>query len=178
MGSVRTLSEYSDPMGQAVGQVLSLGVGVSLSPVPIIGVVLMLATPRARSNGPAFLLGWVFGLAVSGTVVLLISSGADASEKGQPADWVGVLKLVLGALLLLVAARQWRGRPGDGEEASMPRWMQTIDQFEPPKALGFGILLSAVNPKNLLLIVAAAAAISQTGPRPAARRSRSRCSWS
>jgi hypothetical protein len=31
--------------------VLSFGVGVALSPIPIIGVVLMLGTPRARTNG-------------------------------------------------------------------------------------------------------------------------------
>jgi len=35
---------------------------VALSPVPIIAVVLMLGTPRARVNGPAFVLGWVLGL--------------------------------------------------------------------------------------------------------------------
>jgi threonine/homoserine/homoserine lactone efflux protein len=150
-------------MGQAIGQVLSLGVGVSLSPIPIIGVVLMLATPRARSNGLAFVLGWVTGLAIVGTVVLLVSSGADASESGQPADWVNVLKIVLGLLLLLVAVRQWRGRPRGGGEATMPKWMQTIDQFRPPRAAGLAILLSAVNPKNLLLVVGAAAAIAQTG---------------
>jgi threonine/homoserine/homoserine lactone efflux protein len=150
-------------MGQAIGQVLSLGVGVALSPIPIIGVVLMLATPRARSNGLAFVLGWVAGLATVGTVVLLVSSGADASESGQPADWVNVLKIVLGLLLLLVAVRQWRGRPHAGEEATMPKWMQTIDQFRPPRAAGLAILLSAVNPKNLLLVVGAAAAIAQTG---------------
>jgi hypothetical protein len=44
-------------MADAIGQVLSLGVGVALSPVPIIAVVLMLGTPRARANGPAFVLG-------------------------------------------------------------------------------------------------------------------------
>mgnify|MGYP003287822831 CR=1 FL=1 len=87
-------------MGDAIGQVLALGVGVALSPVPIIAVVLMLGTPRARANGPAFVLGWVAGLAVAGTVILLVSSGAGASEDGDPANWVGVLKIVLGLLLL------------------------------------------------------------------------------
>ena len=53
-------------MGDAIGQVLSFGVGVALSPVPIIAVVLMLGTPRARSNGPAFVAGWILGLAVVG----------------------------------------------------------------------------------------------------------------
>jgi hypothetical protein len=40
-------------VGQAIGQVLPLAVGVALSPVPIIAVVLMLVTERARVNGPA-----------------------------------------------------------------------------------------------------------------------------
>lgn len=150
-------------MGEAIGQVLSFGVGVALSPIPIIGVVLMLGTPRARSNGPAFIFGWILGLAAAGTIVLLVSSGADASEEGDPADWVNVLKLVLGLLLLLVALRQWRGRPRAGQEAEMPKWMRTIDAFKPGKAAGFGVLLSALNPKNLLLAVGAAAAIAQTG---------------
>jgi threonine/homoserine/homoserine lactone efflux protein len=150
-------------MSEAIGQILSLGVGVALSPVPIIGVVLMLGTPRARSNGLAFIAGWVVGLTAVGTVVLLVSSGTDASEGGQPADWVNVLKLVVGLLLLLVAGKQWRGRPRGDEEAPMPTWMGAIDTFNAGKAGAFGLVLSAVNPKNLLLVVAAATAIAQTG---------------
>src|SRR3954467_15900514 len=103
-------------MGEAIGQVLTFGVGVALSPVPIIAVVLMLATPRGRVNGPAFLAGWVVGLSVVGTVVLLAASGGDASEAGAPADWVSVLKLVLGVLLLGLAVKQWRGGPRRGEQ--------------------------------------------------------------
>jgi hypothetical protein len=46
-------------MADAIGEVLPLAVGVALSPVPIIAVVFMLGTPRARTNGPAFILaGW------------------------------------------------------------------------------------------------------------------------
>jgi threonine/homoserine/homoserine lactone efflux protein len=150
-------------MAEAIGQVLSLGVGVALSPVPIIAVVLMLGTPRARANGPAFLLGWVIGLALAGTVILLVSSGADASEDGDPATWVGVLKLVLGVLLLLVAARTWQVRPRGDREAELPKWMEAIDRFTASRSIGFGALLSGVNPKNLVLTVGAAAAIAQTG---------------
>ena len=150
-------------MGEAIGQVLSLGVGVALSPVPIIAVVLLLGTARARANGPAFVLGWVTGLAIVGTIVLLAASGADASESGEPATWVDVLELVLGCLLVLVAVRQWRGRPREGDEAALPKWMQTIDTVAPGKALAMGALLSGVNPKNLLLTLGAASAIAQTG---------------
>ncbi len=150
-------------MGQAIGQVLSFGVGVALSPVPIIAVVLMLATPKGRTNGPAFLVGWIVGIAVLGTIVLLISSGASPSSPGAPATWVSVLKIVLGALLVLLAIKQWRGRPRGGAEPELPAWMKTIDTFAPVKSAGMGVLLSAINPKNLLLVVGAAAAIAQIG---------------
>lgn len=150
-------------MGDAIGQVLSFGVGVALSPIPIIAVVLMLATPRGRVNGPAFILGWVLGIAVVGTVVLLVAGGANASESGTPATWVSILELVLGALLLALAWRQWKGRPHGEEQPRLPGWMRTIDGFTPRRAIAMGVALSAINPKNLVLVVGAAAAIAQTG---------------
>jgi threonine/homoserine/homoserine lactone efflux protein len=41
--------------------------------------------------------------------------------------------------------------------------MATIDKTTPSAALGLAVLLSAVNPKNLLLAIGGAAAIAQTG---------------
>jgi Sap, sulfolipid-1-addressing protein len=150
-------------MGEAIGQVLPLAIGVAISPVPIIAVILMLVTPRARANGPAFVVGWLVGLAVVGAVVLAIAHPADASDDDGPATWVNVLKLVLGLALVLVALRQWRGRPREGEEAAVPRWMGALEAFGPGKALGAGALLSGLNPKNLVLAVGAAATIAGTG---------------
>ena len=150
-------------MGEAIGQALPLAVGVALSPVPIIAVVLMLGTPRARVNGPAFLLGWVIGLAVVGTVLLLVASRAGASDQGEPATWVSVVKLVLGVLLVLVAARQWRHRPRGRDEAELPKWMRRIDRFTPGRSVAIAAALSGVNPKTLLLTAGAAGAIAQTG---------------
>jgi hypothetical protein len=150
-------------MGQAIGQSLPLAVGIALSPLPIVAVVLMLVTPRGPLNGPAFLVGWWAGLAVVGTVCLLIAGGAGASSDGEPANWVSVLKLVLGLLLLLVAARQWRGRPRDADEPPTPKWMGALETFTPAKSVGAGALLSGLNPKNLMLAVAGAAAIGGVG---------------
>ncbi len=150
-------------MGQAIGQVLSFGIGVALSPVPIIAVVLMLATPRARTNGPAFIAGWVLGLAGLGTVLLLAASGAEASSSSGPAEWVSIVQLILGVLLLLAAGKEWKSRPAADAEPELPKWMKAVDEFTPPKAAGMAALLATVNPKNLLLTVGAAAAIAQTG---------------
>jgi hypothetical protein len=44
-------------VGQALGQLLPLAIGVALSPIPIIAVILVLFSARATSNGAASLLG-------------------------------------------------------------------------------------------------------------------------
>jgi hypothetical protein len=150
-------------MGEAIGQSLPLAVGVALSPLPIIAVVLMLTSPLARANGPAFVLGWLIGLGVVGALVLALAGPGGASEQGQPTAWVSWLKVVLGLGLLLVAARQFRGRPHEGEEAPLPKSMGAIDRFTPGKALGGAAVLAGANPKNLLLAIGAATAIAQTG---------------
>lgn len=150
-------------MGQAIGSSLPLAVGVALSPVPIIAVVLMLTSRRARSNGPAFVIGWLIGLAVIGAIVLSVAGPAGASKSGSPATWVSWVKIVLGAALLLVAVRQFRGRPKDSDEAALPKWMASIDTMKPLTVLGLAALLGGVNPKNLLLAVSAGASIAQTG---------------
>jgi hypothetical protein len=142
--------------------VLPLAVGVALSPIPIIAVILMLVSSRTRVNGPVFILGWLLGLGIVGGIVLVLAGPAGASSGGQPATWVSVLKLVLGILALLIAARQWRARPHGEEEPPAPKWMGAIEAFTPGKALGLGALLSGGNPKNTLLAVSAAATIAAT----------------
>ena len=150
-------------MGEAIGGSLPLAIGVALSPIPIIAVVLMLTTPRARVNGPAFVVGWLAGLGVVGAIMLAIAGPADASSSGAPATWVSWVKIFLGLGLLLVAVRQFRGRPKAGDDAALPKWMGTIDQIKPPAAFGLAAALAGANPKNLLLAAGGAASIAQTG---------------
>ena len=150
-------------MSEAIGQMLPTAVGVAISPLPIVAVVLMLVTPRGKGNGIAFVLGWIVGLAIVGAIVLAAASGASASDDGEPATWASILKLVLGLLALALGVKQYRGRPRGDEVPPPPKWMQALDEFTPVKAAGAGVLLSGVNPKNLLLSVAGALAIAQTG---------------
>jgi hypothetical protein len=150
-------------VGEAIGDILPVAVGVALSPVPIIAVILMLVTPRARVNGPAFLVGWLVGLAVVGAIVMAVAGPADTADAGMPPTWASVVQLVLGLLLLLVAGRQFRGRPRGDDEPPMPKWMGAIDSFGPGKALVAGAVLAGLNPKNTLLAVSAAATVAQSG---------------
>ncbi len=144
-------------MGDAIGQSLPIAVGVMVSPLPIVAMVLMLVS--ARANAIAFVLTWF--VAVGGVALIVaLAAGAADPDHGSPASWTGWLKIVLGVLLLLVAVRQWRGRPRHGTEPATPTWMAAVDTFTPVKAAGLAVLLGAVNPKNLLLAVSGGAAIA------------------
>ncbi|MFO7590310.1 MAG: GAP family protein [Acidimicrobiia bacterium] len=149
-------------MGQAISDVLPLAVGVMISPIPIMGVILMLFSPRARVNGPSFLLGWVVGLGAVCAVVYAVATGLDTATDPDASDASSTLLVVLGVVLVLMARRQWRSRPKAGAQPPLPKWMAAVDEVTPVKAIGLGLLLSAVNPKNLLLSVGAAAAVGQT----------------
>ncbi|MFE7404727.1 GAP family protein [Isoptericola sp. NPDC057559] len=151
-------------MGAAIGQSLPVAVGVLISPLPIVAVVLMLVSERARANAGAFLVGWFVSVLVVVGLVAVLAGSAVPDDEGTPL-WAALVKVVLGLLLLLVAVRQWRGRPREGVEPETPKWMAAIDGFTPGKALGLAVLLSAVNPKNLLLVVSGGAAIAAAAPR-------------
>jgi threonine/homoserine/homoserine lactone efflux protein len=154
-------------MGRAIGDVLPLAVAVAVFPVPIIAVVVLLGSDRGRLKGITFVSGWCVGLAAVGALVLFVADRLDASDDGEPATWASVVLLVLGLALLAHAGKQWRGRLRDGDEPPVPGWMRTLDAFTPPRAGAAGFALTAVNPKNALLTLAAATEIAEAGLSPA-----------
>jgi len=146
----------------AIGGVLPAAIAVALSPIPIVAVVIVLATPKARTVGPAFALGWVVGLAAVSTVVVVLAHGSSDPDSAS-ATGVNWLTVGIGLLFFSMAGRQWRKRPRAGQTAEAPKWMATLDDITPVKGLVLGLALSAANPKNLALTAAAAASIAQQG---------------
>lgn len=146
-----------------IGDILPQAVAVAISPVPIIAVILMLFSARARSNGIAFVVGWVGALTFVGSLVLLAAQAGRIAEGGAPSTASYIVKALLGLLFLAVAVKQWRSRPEPGAEPVMPKWMATIDSFSTGKSFGIAALLAGVNPKNLGLTLAAALTIAQAG---------------
>jgi hypothetical protein len=150
-------------MGKGIGEILTFGVGVAISPAGIIAVILVLFSRRARVNGPLFLLGWVVALGALAAVVYAISDQSNAGSSNTSSESVSWLKIALGVGLLLLARREFRKRPEPGVEREMPKWMKRVDGLTPVQALGLGALLGAANPKNLALTAGAAAGLGQLG---------------
>ena len=149
-------------MRDVVLHMLPFAVGIAISPVPIITVILMLFTPRPKSNGAGFLLGWFLGIGLPALVVFMldrmINQGNDASP---PSRIASTLRIAFGFLLILVATWNWVKRNKPDDENKKPLLMKVVDSITPWKAILLGFLFADVtNPKNLALTVAGCLAIA------------------
>ncbi|HET7236133.1 MAG TPA: GAP family protein [Actinomycetota bacterium] len=147
-------------MSDAFGQMLPFALVIALSPIPIVAVIAMLFSKRAIANGIAFLVGWIVGVAGGLALLTVVAEAGDLGSGEAPSTTAVVLRFLLGALLLVGAVKKWRGRPRPGDDVAMPGWMARIDGIGPVRAFGLAVLLGGVNPKNLLMNVAAAAVLA------------------
>ncbi len=149
-------------MGTAIADILPLALGVALSPLPIVAVILMLFSKKARSTSLGFLIGWILGVVIVSTAVVFLADPAKQATGG------GISPLRTCAPDPRTAAAgcgipQLEEAPETREDVPMPKWMSSIDSMTAGKALGLGALLSGVNPKNLALIIGAGVAIVAAG---------------
>jgi hypothetical protein len=142
-------------MGTAIGELLPLAVAIAISVTTIVTTVLMLLSPKAKSRTVGLLVGCVVGVGGAVALFTLLADMLPTQDSGGSSLEASVIRMVVGVLLVVLALRQWRGRPASGDRAELPKWMAGVDSIMPGKALVLGLLLSAVVPKNLLLALSA-----------------------
>jgi hypothetical protein len=147
----------------AIGDILGLAVGIALSPVQVIAAIAILFTPRARTNGPAFAIGWTLSLFAVSVLLVALFGAADVSSDEDSSDVLNALKVLVGLLFVAGAAQQWSKYRKSGDEPELPAWMGALDTFTPVRAFGLGALSAAANPKVLALTFSAAVTIGQAG---------------
>lgn len=150
-------------IGHLIGSTLPLAVGVAISPVPIIGIILVLFTKRAKANSLFYVMGWFIGLVVAGAIFVALSSlqSVASGKGGSPAG--AIVNILLGALLLYLAFKAWNDRPKKGEKPKMPAWMSTLDTVGVAQIFVIAFLLATLNAKNAALWVTVALDISKAG---------------
>jgi hypothetical protein len=135
------------------------GLGIALSPVPVLVVLLMLGTQRARANSIAYLIGFAAGLAVLCVLGVLLAHHQRERAPRTTSELISWGRLALGVLLLGLGC--WRWRAPVPAEPKPPAWMTAVEHLRPVQALGLGAFNSGVSVKNLVLIASAAAVIGQ-----------------
>lgn len=143
---------------ELIGTILPLALVVGLSPLPILPMVLILMTPRARPNSLAFLGAWLVALTAIVLGALLLAGVRDPAppdEKG-----IGWIQVVTGVAFLALALVKWLRRPGPDDRKEPATWMSALDSYTPRQSAVLGAGLAAGNPKNLVMAIAAGAEIA------------------
>ncbi len=144
---------------QAIGDVLAFAVVVAVSPINIVGAILLLFSPRPILAASSYLAGFVAGVTVVLVVLEVLASHIDLSSGSGSSRAAAILRIVLGIGLLAAAVGKVRKRRASTDETELPGWMDGISNFAPPKAAVTGLAIGALNPKNLVMAVAASLAI-------------------
>ncbi|MBC6296092.1 GAP family protein [Listeria sp. FSL L7-1517] len=145
-------------MDSAVSAILSPAVGILISPFPIVGLILILLSNKARINSIFYTLGWIIGNIVIFFIGLFVM-GSAVNTSGDQSMLVKIVLIVLGVLLILLGAHDFTKRPKKGEKADTPKWFAKMSNIKPGGAMIFAFLLSAVNPKNMLLSLTAGVSV-------------------
>lgn len=147
---------------QAIGAMLPAAIAIAISPFPIIGVVLVVTGPHGRVNGPTFAVGWLTGLTAL-TIVAVAAFDGAAEAGSTTAALAGWGRVVAGAVLVVLGVRSWWRQPATGEADHAPTWMRSLESANPRRAFVLGLGLATVNPKNIVLVLAASASVAETG---------------
>lgn len=134
---------------------IPIAIAIALSPFAVIPAVLLLFTPRPRPTATAFVVGWLVGVSIGAAAGALL---VDVLQLGKDDSTVlAWLRVVLAAVLVVLAIRTWLTRHASSDP---PTWMTSIRAAEPRDAIRLGLVLSAANPKVLLLAVAGGGVIA------------------
>jgi threonine/homoserine/homoserine lactone efflux protein len=131
-------------------------VGVALSPVPVIEMILVLFSRRRTVNSVVF----VVALMLSTAVVLAIGVAGGRVEEldGDAATAASGVTLFFGLVLLAIGVMSLRNRA----DRSEPKIFDRISEMGPPTAIVLGVTAVFLNPKNIVLLLAAGQTIANS----------------
>ena len=157
-------------MGQAIALLAPVAFGVALSPIPVAEFLLILLSRRARTNGLVFVVTSLVLLTVVPLVAALtleVSTDTASSAPSTARSWIFV---VLGLILLLLAARKFRQR----DKEKVPAVFDKIAGMGPGAVLVLVPGATVLDPKNLALLLSAGSqleALDLAGCGSSSRRS-------
>ncbi len=152
-----------------VARIVVLALGVALSPVPIVAVLIILLTKRARRGSLVFLAAWIAGNAVAITLAIAFAGNINLPSEGLDLPSEGLMTLLLGVGLFITAWLSRRGRWRSEDPEVVPKWVAAVDDLSPAGGAVVAFTNALTSPKNLALAIAAGIAIHDAVALPANR---------
>jgi hypothetical protein len=149
-------------MGQALLQLIPLGLAAALSSVPITATIFILLSDSRRRSGMAFVAGTVLGTFAVISLATVAGQALPGRQRHHD-DLVGQLEVVVGVAMVLLGVLNLARRNGSKRNRGAS-WMDTIGTFGMLPVFGIALALN-LRPKALLLMTAAGLAISRADLR-------------
>jgi len=154
-------------ISDAVLQVIPLALGVAASPLPVVAVIVILLTERARFSSVVFSTAWILGNFVAITFAVAFAGKVQLPTEGYDFPFEGAVTFLMGVGLVIIAWLSRRGRRQSGDPEASPGWVHAVDNLSPWGGALVAFSNATTSPKNLALALAAGAVIQVSTPRPA-----------
>lgn len=146
-----------------LAQVLLAALGVAISPVPVVAVLIILLTKRARLGSLVFAVAWVAGNVTAIIIAVTFADSLGAPRRGVDYPAEGGVALLLGIGLVVIAWLARRGRRQSQAPADPPRWVEAVDNLSPSGGAFVAFTNATTSPKNLALAISAGVTIANSG---------------
>lgn len=150
-------------MGALFLQITTLALGVAMSPLPVVAVLVILITKRARPGSIVAAVSWVLGNALIISLAVVFAGSIPEPRGGTDLWWEGIFTVLLGVGLAVMGVMSRRGRRNSPEPDAPPTWVNSVDHLSP---VGAGLVTftnATTSPKNLALAITAGKVINRAG---------------
>jgi hypothetical protein len=131
------------------------GLGIAAAPWCIIGMIVILGTPRPLPNACAFLAGAVTAMVGLFLICNALFGDLDLTVHTTPASTTAAIQVAVGVVLLLWGAERYvRHRGREAGPPPTPKWLSMVDRIRPLIAYPIGLCMP-----NPILAVAGSLAI-------------------
>src|SRR5208282_136217 len=88
-----------------------------------------------------FIFGWLLSLAIVVAATVLVTGNKPPKPNTAPSLGALAVKILIGAVLLVIALRQWRKLGQPKKPKKTPKWQTGIDNMSPWFAVGLAPLV-------------------------------------
>jgi choline-glycine betaine transporter len=100
------------------------------SPGSVVAVIALLSMSGGKRRALAFIVGWSIAIGVIAVLMVVVLHGQDFhSRKTTPSRAASIVEVVLGCLLIAVAARAHRRPRQPPKSQSPPKWLDRLDRL-------------------------------------------------
>jgi threonine/homoserine/homoserine lactone efflux protein len=154
-------------VGETTWRILLFAVVAGASPIAIVSALAVLTSRRGRTNGVAFVVGFLLGESAAFLAAFLVGSAATADREANE-NLAAAMELAFGLVLFVLAWPQRRhGAPeADRGHSRTKALLERLRGLRPGTAFALGTLLGVGGVKRLTITIVAGATVGIAGLIP------------